>query len=199
MRRASQLPIAWPMTSPRAGVMTGGVGFGNVNVEPIQLPGQTDPRPRLVGVAFEPSAIDESLIRRREGSDNWRGRLGKGSTSVAEALGCHARRAGGLRGRLAMALVAWISASSANSPARERKSGSREAPRGRRAQASRLYGPGLSNKYDATIGTSLGKTVGSEDCLYLNIWRPANAAAQLPVIVWVHGGSNISGYTADPM
>ncbi len=67
------------------------------------------------------------------------------------------------------------------------------------AQASRLYGPGLNNKYDATIGTSLGKTVGSEDCLYLNIWRPASAAAQLPVIVWVHGGSNISGYTADPM
>jgi carboxylesterase type B len=32
----------------------------------------------------------------------------------------------------------------------------------------------------------------------LNIWRPATAAAQLPVIVWVHGGSNISGYTADP-
>jgi carboxylesterase type B len=67
------------------------------------------------------------------------------------------------------------------------------------AQASRLYGPGQNNKYDATIGTSLGKTVGSEDCLYLNIWRPATAAVQLPVIVWVHGGSNISGYTADPM
>jgi carboxylesterase type B len=67
------------------------------------------------------------------------------------------------------------------------------------AQASRLYGPGQNNKYDATIGTSLGKTVGSEDCLYLNIWRPASAATQLPVIVWVHGGSNISGYTADPM
>ena len=67
------------------------------------------------------------------------------------------------------------------------------------AQASRLYGPGLNNRYDATIGTSLGMTVGSEDCLYLNIWRPANAAMQLPVIVWVHGGSNISGYTADPM
>jgi carboxylesterase type B len=67
------------------------------------------------------------------------------------------------------------------------------------AQASRLYGPGQNNKYDATIGTSLGKTVGSEDCLYLNIWRPASAATQLPGIVWVHGGSNISGYTADPM
>jgi len=57
-----QLPIAWPMTTPRAGVMTGGVGFGNVNVEAIHVPGQTDPRPRLLGFAFEPSALDESLI-----------------------------------------------------------------------------------------------------------------------------------------
>ena len=57
-----QLPVAWPMTSPRPGVMTGGVGFGNVNVEAIQVPGQTDPRPRLLGFAIEPSALDESLI-----------------------------------------------------------------------------------------------------------------------------------------
>jgi catechol 2,3-dioxygenase-like lactoylglutathione lyase family enzyme len=57
-----QLPIAWPITSPRPGVMTGGVGFGNVNVEAIQVPGQTEPRPRLLGFAFEPSALDESLI-----------------------------------------------------------------------------------------------------------------------------------------
>jgi hypothetical protein len=57
-----QLPIAWSMTRPRAGVMTGGVGFGNVNVEAIQVPGQTDPRPRLLGFAFEPTALDESLI-----------------------------------------------------------------------------------------------------------------------------------------
>ena len=57
-----QLPIAWPLTSPRPGVVTGGVGFGNVNIEAIQFPGQTDPRPRLVGLALEPSALDESLI-----------------------------------------------------------------------------------------------------------------------------------------
>ena len=66
-------------------------------------------------------------------------------------------------------------------------------------QSGRLYGPGSNNKYDATIGTTLGTTVGAEDCLYLNIWRPADATPNLPVIVWVHGGSNISGYTADPM
>src|SRR5687767_11777379 len=35
-----QLPVAWPITSPRAGVTTGGVGFGNVNVEAIQFTGQ---------------------------------------------------------------------------------------------------------------------------------------------------------------
>jgi para-nitrobenzyl esterase len=66
-------------------------------------------------------------------------------------------------------------------------------------QSGRLYGPGLNNRYDETIGTTLGQTLGSEDCLYLNIWQPASATGPLPVVVWVHGGSNISGYTADPM
>ena len=67
-------------------------------------------------------------------------------------------------------------------------------------QTGRLYGPGLNNRYDATIGTTLGQTVGSEDCLYLNIWQPAAPSpARRPVIVWVHGGSNITGYTADPL
>jgi para-nitrobenzyl esterase len=67
-------------------------------------------------------------------------------------------------------------------------------------QTGRLYGPGLHNRYDATIGSTLGKTLGAEDCLYVNIWSPAApAAAPRPVVVWVHGGSNITGYTADPV
>jgi len=67
-------------------------------------------------------------------------------------------------------------------------------------QTQRLYGPGLNNRYDETVGTALGRTVGSEDCLYLNIWTPASRpVAPRPVIVFVHGGSNISGYTADPV
>ncbi len=66
-------------------------------------------------------------------------------------------------------------------------------------QYGRIYGPGSNNTYDATIATTLGQAVGSEDCLYLNIWRPANADAALPVIVFIHGGSNVSGYTADPV
>ena len=56
-----QLPVAWPLMSPRAGVTTGGVSFGNVNVEAIQIPGQTDNRPRLIGFAFEPSELPSAL------------------------------------------------------------------------------------------------------------------------------------------
>jgi para-nitrobenzyl esterase len=67
-------------------------------------------------------------------------------------------------------------------------------------QTGRLYGPGLNNRYDATIGATLGQTLGSEDCLSLNIWQPSTPSAALrPVIVWVYGGSNITGYTADPV
>ncbi len=67
------------------------------------------------------------------------------------------------------------------------------------ASAGRIYGPGLNNRYDETIGTSFGQPVGDEDCLYLNVWRPASTEQALPVIVFVHGGSNITGYTADPV
>ena len=35
----------------------------------------------------------------------------------------------------------------------------------------------------------------SEDCLYLNIWTPTlSEGANLPVMVWIHGGSNDSGW-----
>lgn len=39
----------------------------------------------------------------------------------------------------------------------------------------------------------------SEDCLYLNIWTPTlESDAKLPVMVWVHGGSNRSGWSYEP-
>jgi len=66
-------------------------------------------------------------------------------------------------------------------------------------QYGRIYGPGAHNRYDETIGATLNQAVGSEDCLYLNIWRPADRRGDRPVIVFVHGGSNVSGYTADPV
>ena len=39
----------------------------------------------------------------------------------------------------------------------------------------------------------------SEDCLYLNVWTPTlQTNAGLPVMVWVHGGSNRSGWSYEP-
>lgn len=66
-------------------------------------------------------------------------------------------------------------------------------------QNGRIYGPGLNNRYDDTIASTLNTPVGSEDCLTLNVWRPATRERDLPVIAFVYGGSNISGYTADPV
>ena len=66
-------------------------------------------------------------------------------------------------------------------------------------QNGRIYGPGSNNTYDSTIATTLNTPVGSEDCLTLNVWRPAGDSSNLPVIFFVYGGSNISGYTADPV
>jgi para-nitrobenzyl esterase len=53
------------------------------------------------------------------------------------------------------------------------------------------FGPSLADAF--------GKPVGSEDCLSLNIWRPEGDATGLPVIVFIHGGANIAGYSADPL
>ncbi len=49
---------------------------------------------------------------------------------------------------------------------------------------------------------NLGDTVTqSEDCLFLNVWRPAgtSADAALPVMVWVHGGAYTFGSGSQPV
>ncbi len=38
----------------------------------------------------------------------------------------------------------------------------------------------------------------SEDCLYLNIWRPKNGT-ELPVMVWIYGGAFVGGSSSQPM
>jgi len=66
-------------------------------------------------------------------------------------------------------------------------------------QIGRIFGPGANNTYDATIVSTLEQPLGSEDCLFVNVWRPATTEQNLPVLLFIHGGSNVSGYTADPL
>ncbi|TFY65781.1 hypothetical protein EVG20_g5307 [Dentipellis fragilis] len=46
---------------------------------------------------------------------------------------------------------------------------------------------------------SLGAPTG-EDCLFINVWRPAgtSADAKLPVLFWIHGGFFLIGSSSDP-
>ena len=41
----------------------------------------------------------------------------------------------------------------------------------------------------------------SEDCLTLNVWKPANlrTGARLPVMVWIHGGGSFAGSSRDAL
>jgi para-nitrobenzyl esterase len=43
-------------------------------------------------------------------------------------------------------------------------------------------------------------TPPAEDCLYVNVWRPATARAahKLPVIVWIYGGGFVNGGSSPP-
>jgi para-nitrobenzyl esterase len=38
----------------------------------------------------------------------------------------------------------------------------------------------------------------SEDCLYLNVFTPANAKGKLPVMFWIHGGGYSGGAASEP-
>ena len=51
----------------------------------------------------------------------------------------------------------------------------------------------------AAVAGAPAPRVPSEDCLYLNVWRPADAAVRnLPVMVWIYGGGFTGGSSASP-
>lgn len=58
------------------------------------------------------------------------------------------------------------------------------------------YGPTARQLHDDNEPAS--KTPQGEDCLSLNIWTRQVDGPRRPVLVWIHGGANVSGGTADP-
>ncbi|MFB7716105.1 carboxylesterase/lipase family protein [Nocardia sp. NPDC056100] len=56
-------------------------------------------------------------------------------------------------------------------------------------------GPG--NACPQSAGALGGTDVTTEDCLNLNVWTPRRAARGLPVMVFIHGGSMVSGSGRD--
>jgi len=58
------------------------------------------------------------------------------------------------------------------------------------------FAPFCPQKNFATGGTSYTIT-GNEDCLYLNVWTPQVGTANLPVLVFIHGGGNQQGSASE--
>ncbi len=55
------------------------------------------------------------------------------------------------------------------------------------------------NFYASDDEATFGAVFGDEDCLYLNIWRPASPAVEpRPVLVFVHGGAGVAGSASLP-
>ena len=77
-----------------------------------------------------------------------------------------------------------------------------------RFAAACMQGPHLYNWYQSVIKSFSGNASDftqadvSEDCLYLNIWRPHNPSINntepMPVLVFIHGGSNKGGWSYEP-
>jgi para-nitrobenzyl esterase len=59
------------------------------------------------------------------------------------------------------------------------------------------YGPRCAQLASATLQSEASD---DEDCLYLNVWSAADSAdAKLPVMVWIHGGGNVTGSASEPL
>ena len=62
--------------------------------------------------------------------------------------------------------------------------------------------PWLGTRKTRKFGSSAAQVMlffgptGSEDCLYLNIWRPQTSETDLPVYLYIHGGGNSIGSSA---
>ena len=73
--------------------------------------------------------------------------------------------------------------------------------------ANRIEPECPQNLRSSDINHYFGEEAVSEDCLYLNIWSPANAkgGAKLPVVVWIYGGgfsggsSGMAVYGGEPL
>jgi para-nitrobenzyl esterase len=67
------------------------------------------------------------------------------------------------------------------------------------AQVGEMYGPPGPGGNVLTLSDTFFQRVGEEDCLYMNIFRPATKEEDLPVWVYIHGGSNRVGDIQNPM
>lgn len=115
---------------------------------------------------------------------------------------------GPLRGRQEGAALVWRGIPYAQAPVGELRFWAPQPPLPwQEVREAATFGPvapqlsvGLESRFDVRPDPAL-LPVQSEDCLFLNVWAPANApnTSRLPVMVWVHGGSFVTGSGSSPL
>ncbi|WP_348262234.1 carboxylesterase family protein [Telmatobacter sp. DSM 110680] len=112
----------------------------------------------------------------------------RGSIAVFEGVPFAAAPVGPLRWREPQAVTPWKGVRDATAPSH---------PCMQNAAGTDNFMLPLAAAYGVTL---IRQTLDpSEDCLYLNVWTPKlQAGAHLPVMVWLHGGSNRVGSGTEP-
>lgn len=64
-------------------------------------------------------------------------------------------------------------------------------------RSATAYGPDCMQLPFPSDAAPLGSKP-AEDCLYLNVWKPAGDVTKLPVIVWIYGGGFVNGGSSPP-
>ncbi|MGH8530515.1 MAG: carboxylesterase/lipase family protein [Nevskiales bacterium] len=57
----------------------------------------------------------------------------------------------------------------------------------------------IGGLYASNDPATFDRPYGSEDCLYLNVWTPAERQGPRPVLFFIHGGSGVAGDSAFPI
>jgi carboxylesterase type B len=103
---------------------------------------------------------------------------------------------GRVRGRMVDGIAAFLGIPYAAPPFGANRFRAPAAPVGwEGVRDARRYGPTVpKSRYPAPYDVLLADpSIPGEDCLNLNIWTPDPGGSGLPVMVWIHGGTLLSG------
>ncbi len=125
--------------------------------------------------------------------------LAAGSPAVAQKAGPTVHiDTGALRGRSADTIDSWKGIPFAAPPIGPlRWRAPQPATKWTGVRDASQYSSDCMQKPFPSDAAPLG-TTPAEDCLYVNVWKPAGAKAKLPVLVWIYGGGFVNGGASPP-
>lgn len=109
-----------------------------------------------------------------------------------------ATASGSVRGEVHNGIASWKGVPFAAPPVGDlRWRAPQPAPRWTGVRDAVEYGHDCMQQPFGGDAAPLG-TPPAEDCLYLNVWKPAAAKGNLPVLLWIYGGGFVNGGSSPP-